>query len=75
MPIFFSALGTTAYIAGGFERQRKIDYDLNIALARAARNAGARVYVLVSKSGASPQSMIPYSRMKGELDQAVKYGL
>lgn len=72
MPIFFSALGTTARIAGGFAQQREIDYDLNIALAHAARNAGARVYVLVSTSGASPQSMIPYSRMKGELDEAVK---
>jgi len=71
-PLFFSALGTTARIAGGFKHQRRIDYDLNLALARAAKEAGARVYVLVSTSGASPDSMVPYSKMKGELDEAVK---
>lgn len=71
-PIFFSALGTTARIAGSFANQRKIDFDLNVELAKAAREAGAKVYVLISTSGASPASMVPYSKMKGELDEAVK---
>lgn len=70
--LFFSALGTTARQAGGFANQRKIDYDLNIALAKAAKEAGATVYTLISTSGASTASRIPYSRMKGELDEAVK---
>lgn len=70
--IFFSALGTTARAAGGFANQRKIDYDLNIELAQAARRAGATVYVLISTSGASTSSIFPYTRMKGELDEAVK---
>lgn len=43
-----------------------------MTLARAARKAGARVYVLVSSAGASSGSYIPYSRMKGELDDAVQ---
>lgn len=72
VPIFISALGTTARQAGGFAQQRKIDYDLNVALAESAKAAGATVYVLISTSGASPSSRIPYSRMKGELDEAVK---
>jgi hypothetical protein len=33
--IFFSGLATTRAIAGGFENQRKIDFDLNLALATA----------------------------------------
>lgn len=71
-PIFFSALGTTARQAGNFANQRKIDYDLNVAIAKAAKDAGATIYTLISTSGASTTSMIPYSRMKGELDEAVK---
>jgi uncharacterized protein YbjT (DUF2867 family) len=70
--IFFSSLGTTKGAAGGFENQYKLDHDLNLELARAARDAGSRVYVLISSSGANATSMIPYTRMKGELEEAVK---
>ncbi|KAL1970070.1 hypothetical protein VTN77DRAFT_6475 [Rasamsonia byssochlamydoides] len=70
--ILFSALGTTRAAAGGFENQYKLDHDLNLELARAARDTGTRVYVLISSSGANPSSVIPYVRMKGELEEAVK---
>lgn len=70
--IFFSALGTTKAAAGSFENQRKIDYDLNLALAKAAKESGVKVYVLISSSGANPHSMIAYSKMKGELEDSVK---
>lgn len=70
--IFISALGTTARQAGGFAAQRKIDHDLNIALAQAAKAAGVEVYTMISTSGASPTSKIAYSKMKGELDEAIK---
>lgn len=69
--IFLSALGTTRAAAGGLAGQRAIDLDLNVAMARAARDAGARVYVLVSSSGANAASMSGYLRMKGELEEAV----
>ncbi|WPG98567.1 Hypothetical protein R9X50_00135900 [Acrodontium crateriforme] len=71
-PLFISALGTTRANAGGFENQRKIDYDLNLALAKAAKDAGAKAYVLVSSSGANSASMSGYMKMKGELEDAVK---
>ena len=45
---------------------------MNLALATAAKNAGAKIYILISTSGASPTSKIPYAKMKGELDEAVK---
>ncbi|TVY92448.1 Protein fmp52, mitochondrial [Lachnellula willkommii] len=54
--IFFSALGTTKAAAGSFENQRTIDYDLNLALATAAKSAGAKVYVLISGNSANPKS-------------------
>ncbi|KAL2002405.1 hypothetical protein VTN02DRAFT_6829, partial [Thermoascus thermophilus] len=70
--VFISSLGTTRAAAGGLENQYKLDHDLNLELARAARDAGSKVYVLVSSSGASKASSIPYSRMKGELEEDVK---
>lgn len=69
--IFYSGLGTTRAIAGGLENQRKIDHDLNIALARAAKDAGVKVYVLISSAGANKTSYNPYLKMKGEIEEAV----
>jgi hypothetical protein len=71
--IFFSALGTTAKQAGGFANQKKIDYDLNLSLAKAAKASGVKIYVLISTVGASPTSPWgPFLKMKGELDEAIK---
>ncbi|KAK0103425.1 Protein fmp52, mitochondrial [Cadophora gregata] len=70
--IFLSALGTTKVAAGSIEAQRKIDLDLNIEVAKAAKAAGVKIYVLVSTAGANSKSMIPYSKMKGELEESVK---
>ena len=41
-------------------------------MARAARDAGTKVYVLISSNGANKTSAIPYSRMKGEIEEDVK---
>ncbi|KUJ23089.1 uncharacterized protein LY89DRAFT_663561 [Mollisia scopiformis] len=70
--ILFSALGTTKGLAGSVEAQRKIDYDLNLAIAQAAKAAGVKVYVLISTGGANAKSFIPYPKMKGELEESVK---
>jgi uncharacterized protein YbjT (DUF2867 family) len=70
--IFFSALGTTKAAAGSFDNQYKIDHDLNLSLATAAKESGVKVYVLISSGGANTKSHIPYSRMKGELEEGVK---
>lgn len=70
--IYISALGTTRAAAGGFENQYRIDHDLNVEMARAARDAGVKVFVLISSGGASKTSSIPYSRMKGEVEEETK---
>lgn len=70
--LFISALGTSRARAGGLENQRKIDYDLNLDLARAAKASGTKTFVLISSSGANSTSIAPYMKMKGELEEAVK---
>ena len=70
--VLFSTLGTTIKKAGSQEAQYKIDYTYQYQFAQAAANNGTPVYVLVSSAGAAPGSHIFYSRMKGELEEAVK---
>ena len=69
--IFFSGLGTTRGAAGSVATQRKIDYELNVEMAQAAKRAGAHVYVLISAAGANNASFLPYPKMKGELEEAI----
>ena len=70
--IYFCAFATTRANAGGFENQYKIEHDLNIELAKEAKEAGTKVFVLISSSGASKDSRIPYSRLKGDIEEDVK---
>jgi uncharacterized protein YbjT (DUF2867 family) len=70
--VLFSTLGTTLKQAGSKDAQYKIDFTYQYEVAKAAAENGVKQYVLISSAGASPQSRIFYSRMKGELEQAVK---
>ncbi len=67
----FCALGTTIRVAGSQERFRVVDFELPLRAARLARERGAAHYLLVSSVGADPRSRIFYSRVKGELEQAL----
>lgn len=70
--VVFSCLGTTLKAAGSKEAQRKVDFDYQYEFAKAARENNVTDYILVSAYGANPRSKIFYSRMKGELEEAVK---
>lgn len=70
--VLFSCLGTTIKEAGSKKAQWKVDYDYQYQFAEAARENGVPTYVLVSSTGASSTSRVFYSRMKGELEVAVK---
>lgn len=70
--IAFSCLGTTLKDAGSKEAQRKVDFDYQYEFAKAAKENDVEDYVLVSAYGANPKSKIFYSKMKGELEEAVK---
>ncbi|AYN02279.1 NAD(P)H-binding protein [Chryseobacterium sp. 3008163] len=70
--VAFSCLGTTLKDAGSKEAQRKVDYDYQFQFAKAAKDNNVEDYILVSAYGANPQSKIFYSKMKGELEDAVR---
>ncbi|MET3535345.1 NAD(P)H-binding protein [Chryseobacterium limigenitum] len=70
--VAFSCLGTTLKSAGSKEAQRKVDFDYQYEFAKAAKENEVDDYVLVSAYGANPKSKIFYSKMKGELEEAVK---
>jgi uncharacterized protein YbjT (DUF2867 family) len=68
----FCALGTTIRKAGSREAFRRVDFDYAFAVARLAHAQGARHFLLVSAVGADARSRIFYSRVKGELEDAVR---
>jgi uncharacterized protein YbjT (DUF2867 family) len=76
LPLFgvthlFSCLGTTMKKAGSREAFRRVDHDIPLMIARAAREAGVPHYLLVSSVGADTTSRTFYLRVKAELEQAI----
>lgn len=69
--VLFSSLGTTLKQAGSKEAQYKVDFTYQFEVAKAAAENGVSDYILVSASMANSKSSIFYSRIKGELDDAV----
>ena len=67
----YLAIGTTIRDAGSQAAFRAVDFDANLAVARAALTAGARRCGLVSSMGANARSRVFYSRVKGELEDAL----
>ncbi len=70
--VLFSCMGTTLKIAGSKEAQYKVDYTFQFHVAECAKKNGVSQMILVSATGANSQSMFFYSRMKGELEDAIK---
>ncbi|GIZ49381.1 hypothetical protein CKM354_001241100 [Cercospora kikuchii] len=72
--IIFNAVGTTKAAAGGIENQKKIDQDLCIEIAKAAKEAGVKTYVFISSAGTRGflSGYVPYSKMKVAVEDAVK---
>ena len=68
----FCALGTTIRVAGSREAFRRVDLEYPAAVARLARERGARHFSLVSSVGADPGSRVFYARTKGEVEEAVR---
>lgn len=69
--VLFSTLGTTIAKAKTKENQYRVDYSYQFEFAKAASENGVPNYLLVSSMGADPKAKVFYSRMKGELEQAV----
>lgn len=67
----YLALGTTIKIAGSQEAFRAVDYDANLAVAGAALSSGTRRVGVVSAMGADAGSRVFYSRVKGDMEEAL----
>lgn len=70
--IAFSCIGTTLKKAGTKKAQWKIDYEYQLKFATICAQSKVSKFVLISSLGAHPNSRIFYSKMKGQLDEAVK---
>lgn len=72
--VVINAVGTTKATAGGVENQWKIDHDLCIEIAKAAKEAGVTTFVFISSAGTRSYltSGIPYSKMKVGVEDAIK---
>jgi uncharacterized protein YbjT (DUF2867 family) len=68
----FCCLGSTIRAAGSREAFRAVDHAMVLALARWARRACARRFLLVSAVGADPDSPVFYNRTKGEAERDVR---
>ena len=66
------ALGTTRAKAGSEDAFREVDERLVLAVARAAKDAGASHFCTVSSVGADAGSKSFYLRVKGEVEQALQ---
>jgi len=68
----FCALGTTIRKAGSQAKFREVDFEYPRHLAELALAEGAKHFSLVSALGASSKSGVFYSRVKGELEDALR---
>lgn len=69
--VLFSTLGTTRKQARGKANQYQIDFMFQYNFAEIAAQNGVKEYVLVSSMGADSKSSFFYTRIKGELEDAV----
>ncbi|KAK9243332.1 protein fmp52-2, mitochondrial [Lipomyces tetrasporus] len=72
--LVFNAVGTMRATAGGIQNQWKIDHDLCIENARAAKEAGVKTYVFISSGGTRGflSRYVPYSKMKIGVEDTIK---
>lgn len=68
----FCTLGTTIKKAKTKENFRKVDYDYVVNLASMAKSWGSEKFLVVSSLGANAKSSIFYSRVKGEMENAIR---
>lgn len=70
--LVFNCLGTTIKQAGSQQAFRAVDHDLVLAVAAAAKAAGAAHFISVSSVGASAKSSNFYLKTKGETEDGLR---
>jgi len=71
LDVALCSLGTTMKQAGSKEAFRAVDHDAVVAFGAAARERGARRFLIVSAAGADVRSRNFYLRTKGEAEDAL----
>lgn len=69
--IYFCCLGTTIKAAGSQDKFRAIDYDAVLEFGKIAKANEAQSFVVISAEGANVKSRIFYSRVKGQVEEAL----
>jgi len=67
----FCCLGTTIRTAGSQRAFRTVDFTYVVQTGALASKGGAKQFLLVSSLGANPRSRTFYTRVKGEVEEAV----
>lgn len=71
--VLFCAIGTTnKKVKGDKTAYRKVDYDIPVNGARYLAAAGGAIMVLISSVGADASSSNFYTRLKGEVEDAIR---
>lgn len=65
-------LGTTIKAAGSRQAFRRVDHDYVLAFAEAVRARGARHFIVVTALNSNARSPVFYSRVKGEVEDALR---
>jgi uncharacterized protein YbjT (DUF2867 family) len=67
----YCCLGTTIRKAGSQEAFRRVDFDYPVKLAALTQHCGAKQFLIITSIGANPRSRVFYSRVKGEVEEAL----
>lgn len=70
--VIYCCVGTTRKKTPDLNDYRKIDFDINISMAKMAKENGFQTVHLISAIGASTSSRIFYSKLKGEIEEALQ---
>lgn len=70
--IYFCCLGTTIKTAGSRVKFRAVDYNAVLEFGKIAKMNEAQSFVVISAEGANAKSRIFYSRVKGEVEEALQ---
>ncbi len=68
----YCTIGTTIAKAGSKEEFHKVDFDYVLRFAKIAKQNGTKKFILVSAIGADSGSNIFYSKVKGQLEEALE---
>jgi uncharacterized protein YbjT (DUF2867 family) len=68
----FCCLGTTMKNAGSKDAFYKVDFEYVITVAKLTSANGATTFNLISAMGADANSSVFYSKVKGEIEEAIK---